>query len=86
MLYIEFEDYSAFDTTTIRISRGNEAGDTFAAQIPIVNDNIFESAEYFTASIIANPTERLFPVEGRTTATANIVDDDGMFGKRYTPF
>ena len=71
-------DYMAFATTTITISSGNAAGDTFSTPILIVNDNIFEPAESFTAAINANPVERLFPIEGRATATANILDDDGL--------
>ena len=44
--------------------------------VTIINDGNFEPTEYFTVSIIPDPNERIFTIEGQGIATAFILDDD----------
>ena len=42
----------------------------------IIDNTNFEPTEYFTVSIVPNPVERIYTIEGQGTATAFILDDD----------
>lgn len=71
------EDYRSFGRTDITFSANTAAGQTAMATVPIIEDTNFEPTEYFTVSIVPNPVERIGTIEGRGTATAFILDDDG---------
>ena len=72
----ESEDYRSFSMTEVIISAGTDAGQRDMAPVIIVNDTNFEPTEYFTVSIIPEPAERIYTIEGQGTATAFILDDD----------
>ena len=72
------EDYISFDSTTVIISSGAFAGETFSfAPVLVHDDNNFEPTEFLTFSINPNPAERLFTKEQGSTAVAYIIDNDG---------
>ena len=72
----EFEDYHSFSNIRVTISSGSDAGRTVTTPVIIVNNFNFEPTEYFTVSIIPDPIERIYTIEGQGTATAFILDDD----------
>ena len=58
------------------MSADSDAGQTVMTPVIIVNNSNFEPTEYFTVSIVPNPLERIYTIEGQGTATAFILDDD----------
>ena len=70
------EDYHSFGRIDITFSANTAAGQTATAPVTIIDDDNFEPTEYFTASIVPNPAQRIDTIEGRGTATAFILDDD----------
>ena len=70
------EDYLSFRMIRVTFSANTAAGQTANAPVTIIDDMNFEPTEYFTVSIVPDPVERIYTVEGRGIATAFILDDD----------
>ena len=70
------KDYRSFGRIDITFSANTAAGEATTAPVRIIDDTNFEPTEYFTASIVPNPAQRIDTIEGRGTATVFIIDDD----------